>query len=147
MKAYMKKVCRRMLPDLKVIIPVTLGYFLYHFIAMKLWNASCPLLLILGIPCPGCGLTRGLLCLLRFNFSGAAIINPTIYAWALFFIIYVLTKYFLGKGERIRTIALLTVTFITIVYYAYGMIRFFPGRIPYVYNPNNLTSFLLKKFH
>ena len=32
---------------------------------------SCPIRALLGIPCPGCGMTRALLCLLRLDFAAA----------------------------------------------------------------------------
>lgn len=73
--------------------------------------------------------------------------NPTSYAWLIYLIVLCITKYFVGKGEKLRSWVLVAVALITIVYYIYGMRTFFPSRIPYVYNPRNLTNFLLKTFY
>ena len=40
---------------------------------------SCPFKLLLGIDCPGCGLTRAALALLRLDFAAAFRFNPCIY--------------------------------------------------------------------
>lgn len=37
---------------------------------------GCPILFVTGIPCLGCGMSRALLCLLRFDFAGAIHYHP-----------------------------------------------------------------------
>lgn len=37
---------------------------------------KCPLKLLTGLDCPGCGLSRALLCLLRLDFQGALHYHP-----------------------------------------------------------------------
>lgn len=41
-------------------------YFLY----------KCPFDFLFGVSCPGCGMTRSLICLLHFDFSGAFYYHP-----------------------------------------------------------------------
>jgi len=48
-----------------VFIHLALGYF-----GIPLWD--CPLLLATGVPCPGCGLTRGTAALLRGDWRSMA---------------------------------------------------------------------------
>ena len=49
----------------------------------------CPMAGVLGVPCPGCGLTRATLTLLRGDFRGAFALHPLvfvlapIFAWAM----------------------------------------------------------------
>jgi len=63
-----------------VIAYFVLGkYFLYSL---------CPMVVITGFPCPGCGLTRAGFRLLRLDFAGAFRVHPMIYpiaAWLLLF--------------------------------------------------------------
>lgn len=53
---------------------------------------SCPFKLLLGIDCPGCGLTRAALALLRLDFAAAFRFNPCIY------LLIPVTLYFLLRG-------------------------------------------------
>lgn len=39
----------------------------------------CPILAATGVPCPGCGMTRGAAALLRLDFAGAWQSHPMIY--------------------------------------------------------------------
>ncbi|HVN97643.1 MAG TPA: DUF2752 domain-containing protein [Syntrophorhabdaceae bacterium] len=39
----------------------------------------CPFKALTGIPCPGCGMTRALLCMAKGDFSGALALNPFSY--------------------------------------------------------------------
>ena len=40
---------------------------------LLLWSVAigCPIYRLLGVTCPGCGMTRGILCLLRLDFASA----------------------------------------------------------------------------
>jgi hypothetical protein len=40
------------------------------------FTAGCPFLLVTGIPCPGCGMTRAILSALRFDFTAAFGYHP-----------------------------------------------------------------------
>lgn len=53
---------------------------------------TCPFRLILGISCPGCGMTRALHSMLRLDFSGAFHYHPLFWTIPLIFI-YLFAKY------------------------------------------------------
>ena len=57
------------------------GKWMYLVLAaavlLVLWK--CPFRYILGVPCPGCGMTRALYCALRLDFAGAWKYHPLIY--------------------------------------------------------------------
>jgi len=55
-------------------------YFLVVYLLMARTGITCVFLHFLGIPCPGCGMTRALLCVLRLDFLGALDYNPLIFA-------------------------------------------------------------------
>lgn len=52
-------------------IIMIIGAAFYYFSGM-----GCPILFFTGIPCPGCGMTRSLLCLLRFDIEEALQYHP-----------------------------------------------------------------------
>ena len=50
---------------------VVFSLLLLAFIALVVLGIGCPIKGLLGMPCPGCGLTRGCLSALRLDFAGA----------------------------------------------------------------------------
>ena len=64
--------------------------------AMYLLRLGCPLLRLTGIPCPGCGMTRAVLALLRGDFAGALQLHGMV--WSL----PVLLLLFLYDGRLFR---------------------------------------------
>jgi len=46
------------------------------FLVFVLLDVPCPVRLLLGVPCPACGVTRALLCLLRGNLPGYFALQP-----------------------------------------------------------------------
>lgn len=61
---------------------------LYMFVLVKL-KIYCPIRYATGIPCPGCGMSRALGCLLRLDFAGSLKCNPALLPCmtAIFFLI------------------------------------------------------------
>ena len=61
---------------------------LYMFILVKL-EIYCPIRYATGIPCPGCGMSRALGCLLRLDISGSLRCNPALVpcVTAMFFLV------------------------------------------------------------
>lgn len=63
---------------------------LYILITYLLGVCNCILKLITGIPCPGCGMTRACISILRFDFVQAFKYNPLVFilpfiAWVIIF--------------------------------------------------------------
>ena len=56
----------------------------------------CPVLAITGYHCPGCGMTRALRCLIRWDFAGAWSYNPIVFLLP----VYLLLVLFDGKPFR-----------------------------------------------
>lgn len=54
-------------------------YFALAFFVMKRTGIGCVFLYFLGIPCPGCGMTRALLALLRLDLAAAFSYHPLIF--------------------------------------------------------------------
>jgi hypothetical protein len=57
-------------------VAVVLGFVVLGAAAVGLRLPLCPSALFLGIPCPGCGLTRASLLLLSGDFAGALRMHP-----------------------------------------------------------------------
>lgn len=114
-----------------VIAYFVLGkYFLYSL---------CPMVVITGFPCPGCGLTRAGFRLLRLDFAGAFRVHPMIYPIAAWLLLFFWNRYFrkgrMGSGLKILLILILV---LTILVYLWRMFRYFPGEPPMSFYGGNL---------
>ena len=58
-------------------IALLAGVLLYMTVMVKL-RIYCPIRYVTGIPCPGCGMSRALGCLLRLNIIGSLRCNPAL---------------------------------------------------------------------
>lgn len=135
-----KRIINRILADLKAsgwaIVVFVLLYLLIH----RIFGAFCPMLVLTGIPCAGCGLTRAFLFLAGGQIGRAVSINPSLIPM-LFFLLY--CGYFRYiKGEKIRylggVLSILALSMLAI--YGYRMYLYFPDRAPYVYMEQNIAA-------
>lgn len=62
---------------------------------------------MLGIPCPGCGLTRSFLLILQGSFAEAWQLHPFAYGWIAFGIVLFVDRYVLRGKELLWKLALI----------------------------------------
>ncbi|MCQ2426666.1 MAG: DUF2752 domain-containing protein [Lachnospiraceae bacterium] len=95
-----------------------------------LFGTVCPVRILFGLPCPGCGMTRALLSLLRLDFSTAVRLHPLSPAFFLLLLLFPVFRY--RKRERfgvwVRICAVLLVLLLPV--YVYRMLKVFPGEPP-----------------
>lgn len=78
--------------DLWSIRYVILVLAVYFFLAWNFFYSSCPFVMVTGLPCPGCGLSRAGFCLLRGEFADAWYLNPFIYGIAFLAAAFVIRR-------------------------------------------------------
>ena len=147
MKSYISEVLKRIWADIKKYKIGIIICIVYYASTVNIFGASCPFILVTGLPCPGCGLTRSLVNICTGHFARAFTTNPASYAWFVMIVLFVVTRYFLGKKPKYMYWILTAVAIITITVYLYGMIKYFPNRIPYVYTSKNLFRFIHSHLH
>ena len=108
----------------------------YFYVANLLFGGVCPSKIIAGLPCPGCGLTRAALLILRGDFVGSLRMNPIL----PFLFIYAILV--LRKKTKIAQNYIIFVIILSFAVFGYRVIFSF-GTEPVVYNPHNLTSFII----
>ena len=125
----------------KAALPAVL-LLLVWYVPQIFFHHYCPVVLITGFPCPGCGLTRAFVSLVKLDIAGAADYNPAIFLWVPLIVATIYLRYVRGKSIKVLLLPLIFVYVITIVIYVLRMKYMFPGKAPLVYEPDNLIAFL-----
>lgn len=68
----------------KYLLLLLLLYFTLVYILFNMIGITCVFLEILGLPCPGCGMTRAALSLVKFDIVSAAKYNITVFFCHMF---------------------------------------------------------------
>ena len=98
----------------KGLIGLAVGVALYALF-LQISGIHCPIKYLLGISCPGCGMTRALLAALRLDLAAAFGYNP---AWCALILCLAcaLPLYFLGKRRAAKITAVVFLVILVTVY-------------------------------
>ena len=135
-----KKIGARLWRDLRRFWWIPLGLLLYYAMARWLLPASCPFYQVLGLPCPGCGMTRAMRFVLTGQFARAYYMNPLVFVIILYALFCFFVRYV--KGARMPWFGwgILVIFGLMVVLYLTRMYLWFPLRTPYVYGYGNFME-------
>lgn len=120
----------------------------YFVLFKKIFHSICPLVLLTGFPCPGCGLTRAGFSVLSLDFEGAWKMHPFIYACILWIAVFLVNRYFLCRQRTPFLRGCLIVTLAAMLFfYMWRMYRYFPGEPPMSYYEGNLFRRVIHLLH
>lgn len=136
----MKKMWQRVIADIKKFWPIPVIVLLMYLVLHKLEGAFCPSVIIFGLPCPGCGITRAVLYVLKGQFAEAFYINPSVYLWILFILYIIVVRYILGKKVKYVTTIAAVIAIVMVIRFAYGMYMYYPTRPPFAYTGGNVME-------
>ena len=140
MRKYVKEVAERLWMDIREYGIAVVLFLLYMIVVNLIFHAFCPVVIITGFPCPGCGLTRALGYLITGRWQQAWEMNPVIFLIAVIAVYFVVNRYFLGrKVKGIQSLLILTAVVLCIVF-CVRMYLYFPNRIPCVYCEDNMQA-------
>lgn len=135
-----REIINRIGKDLKEYGWALAGILVCYVLIHAVFDAFCPFLILTGIPCAGCGLTRAFLFLLCGQFQRAVSMNPSVLPVTAFILYFVFFRYILGKRIKGLRACLFVLAVTVLAVYAYRMWKYFPNRIPYVYHESNILS-------
>ncbi|MEI3519926.1 MAG: DUF2752 domain-containing protein [Anaerosacchariphilus sp.] len=64
-----------------------------------LFDRFCPMQILLGLPCPGCGMTRALGLFLTGHLAAAWKMQPPVYGWMVAGVVFGVQRYLVNREE------------------------------------------------
>ncbi|MDE5715009.1 MAG: DUF2752 domain-containing protein [Anaeroplasmataceae bacterium] len=125
-------------------IPLSL-FALYVFVTHALGIQNCILKLLIGYPCPGCGMSRAAFSLLRLDFIAAFHYNPFIFLLPFLFLGIALKQNQFVKKIMKSPWVWISITIVIFIVYILRFVYIYPNA-PMDYYRNNLFSFILSIF-
>jgi len=109
----------------------------------------CYLKSTIGLPCPGCGLTRAYLSLLNGNFKKAFHFHPLFFIPLIVVVIVLLNfqpflEFAIIKKIYLNKIFWICIVVLFVILYIIRMILFFPNIEPMKFNEDNILFDLIK---
>ena len=136
----MKEIKNRILRDIKEFWTAALMIAGYGILMNLIFDAFCPMVILTGFPCPGCGLTRSVCYLLTGHLQQSFYINPMGIPIACLIFYFLWNRYIIGRKAKGMMYLIGAAAVLLILLYVWRMILFFPDRVPYVYKEKNITS-------
>lgn len=135
-----KEVGQRICHDIEEYWAAALVLILYTIVVNLIFHAFCPMVIIFGFPCPGCGLTRSLIYLLSGQIAQSVYINPMGIPVFCILTYFFWNRYIIGRNAKWIMPFTVGAIILLVMLYFWRMYNFFPNRIPYVYTENNILS-------
>lgn len=104
----------------KYLLLFLLLYFTLVYIIFHTFGITCVFLKISGLPCPGCGMTRAILSLVKLDIVSAAKYNITV-----FFMPYIFAYVFFDFKSKIHNCIMIGIAFVAMLNWILKLIIFF----------------------
>lgn len=140
----MKKYLNTLIKFIKTYSILIILFVLYILITYLLKIPNCLIKLICGYPCPGCGMTRAGISILKFDFVNAFNFNPLIYILPLVLFVIIFKEYSIVSKIYHQKIFWVSLLILTISLYVYRMIFVYP-EVPMNYDNRNLIEWIKNK--
>ena len=117
------------------------GLLLYYVVTRLVFRAFCPLVIVTGLPCPGCGLSRAVWFFLTGQFARSFSLHPLGAFWLALLLYAAVRRY--AAGQRISKglcAAFVILCSATLGLYGYRMAFVFPDRPPMSYTGRNIME-------
>ena len=140
-----KRVFLNIWKDVKRYRSGVLALAVYCTVTHIFFHTICPVALVSGFPCPGCGMTRAFSQIITLHFVDAVNMHACIVLWVPLIIWMAVRRWAFEKpGFPVRP--LVGVMIITVVYYVWRMVTIYPYRLPMVFREKNLINIVLRAF-
>lgn len=102
-------------------------YLIYALIMNIFKLESCSIKLLIGLPCPGCGMTRAIICLLKLDFKGSFRYNALWLILLFIVVVAILKKYGIFKKLYYSRVFWTLIGTTILTYYILRLIYVYPN--------------------
>ncbi len=141
---YIRQIWNRIKTDIYQNRLALLILVLYFLLTGLIFGQVCPFKLVTGLPCPGCGLVRGCLSFLTFQFESSFQYNITSGLWIAGILYLIVCRYILGRPCKGALAFFTVIGILTMGVYVWRMATEFPGSGAMSYYSANLLSYLFR---
>lgn len=136
----------RIWKDIREYRMFILAFAVYDALVQLLFGAFCPAVIVTGLPCPGCGMTRAVFYFATGQFEKGWQMNPLGILWLGLALYFAIMRYWLGRPAKgvLQIGGILAGCMLAL--YLYRMYRFFPGAPPLVYEEGNLLERMWERY-
>lgn len=136
-----RRMACRMAKDIWVNKYPILIIAVYLAVTSAAFGEVCPMKLLTGLPCPGCGLTRGCMALFALRLRESVMFHPAAGLWAAAILYGLIKRY--AAGGRVSMAPFAVTAAITMGVYGWRMATQFPGEGPLACFEENLLRYLM----
>ncbi len=122
---------------------IIFGLFLYWVISHVVFHEFCPMRLLTGLPCPGCGITRAVILFITGHFTQSFSMHPLALPWILLGLYFCICRYILDCKPKGIIVIGTGLCIAMIIVYIIRMMTVFPDQPPMTYTPNPLGDLLI----
>lgn len=108
-------------------------FAVYDILVQAVFRAFCPVAVVTGLPCPGCGMTRAVFFFATGQIEKGWQMNPVGIGWTVLAVYFCVMRYWLGKRPKGIWQAGGVLTGCMVIVYLFRMYRYFPGDAPMCY--------------
>ena len=139
---YNEAMIERIKTDLRQNYTLIIVLFVLWAVTNIIFHRFCPVVIMFGVPCPGCGITRAFWCLLTLHPIEGLQYNPSYPLWIIMLVAAIWQRYVKGKSLRVLRYPLMVLCFVTIGIYVWRITHSFPGKEPMVYVHENIFAWI-----
>lgn len=135
-----KQIWERIRQDMKSLWPAAVAVVGLMAVMDAVFRAFCPMVVLTGLPCPGCGMTRSLFFLMTGRIRQSVWMHPMGIPVACLIFYYLWNRYIRGRRAKGMKFLIVAVIILLVVLYCVRMYLFFPNREPYIYKEDNILA-------
>lgn len=137
---WVKAVGKRIFTDIRQYYMAAVIFAVYYLVSHLLYQAYCPMIVLTGFPCAGCGMTRAVFYAVTGQFARSISMNPLGIPIALALLYCGICRYLVGTRVKGFMVILVVGVMALLLCYVWRMYLYFPNRVPYVYTSHNILA-------